>query len=347
LLDNARKFQTATRRAISKDLCGTRESWSQRLPGRCTTASHSTGRDSSSILSWDWYNQRAGQNNMKHEATARAEPSLEPQKFSIGRFHESLRRGDLKERVPLCVAILSVSFQFFLDDSWNDPNSFFDKYTLILIGLAVVISAFLTLFAQTSRIAIMLFIAIAAVEFIPRWTVLANHTFLALWTIPFAILFKEWWKSDLYSFYLRYTLGIVMFGAFAQKVLAGTYIDGSYLYLLSNHGSLTERMFSFACDSTSGVPCMPIRIISIFILLWQLAVGILLVWGVRSLVFLSIEIGFLLGAGLFADEMNFQVLNIALLCIVFRVGMPIGLLAACVALLMLDLYKIDYILKLF
>ena len=109
--------------------------------------------------------------------------------------------------------------------------------------------------------------------------------------------------------------------------------------------SLTERMFSFACDNTSGVPCVYVKIISIFILLWQLTVGILLLWGVRSIVFLAIEIGFLLGAGLFADEMNFQVLNIALLCIIFRVGMPFWLLATCIVLLFIDLYTISYLLK--
>jgi hypothetical protein len=60
--------------------------------------------------------------------------------------------------------------------------------------------------------------------------------------------------------------------------------------------------------------------------------------GIRSLLFLAIEIGFLLGAGVFADEMNFQVLNIALLCIVFNVGMPIWLLLTCLSLLIIDLF---------
>ena len=132
-----------------------------------------------------------------------------------------------------------------------------------------------------------------------------------------------------------------MFAAFAQKLLAGTYIDGSYLYFLSSHGSLTERMFSFACDSTSGVPCTYVKIVSNFILLWQLAVGVLLLWGIRSIVFLAIEIGFLLGAGLYADEMNSQVLNIALLCIVFRVGMPVWLLGTCMTLLFIDVFTIS------
>lgn len=183
------------------------------------------------------------------------------------------------------------------------------------------------------------------IDLVPRWTFLANHTFLALWTIPFAILFKEWWKSELYSRYLRVTLGLVMFAAVAQKLLAGTYIDGSYIYWMSKTGSLTERMFSFACDTAAALPCIYIKLISNFILIWQFIVGVLLLWGVRSKVFLAIEIGFLLGAGLYADEMNFQVLNIALLCLVFRVGMPIWLLVTCVTLLIVDAYSLEYLIK--
>lgn len=283
---------------------------------------------------------------MEPSSSADVELPLKPQNSAIWRFHEDFLHGDLKDRAPLFVAILSVAFQHY--PYWTDPGdleSFLHEYSLVILGL-VVFSAFLSLFASTSRFAIILFTACAVIDTIPRWTYLANHTYLALWTIPFAVLFKEWWKSDLYSLYLRVTLGIVMFAAFAQKLLAGTYIDGSYIYFLSSNGSLTERMFSFACDGTSGVPCIYIRLISIFILLWQLTVGILLLWGIRSIVFLAIEIGFLLGAGVFADEMNFQVLNIALLCLVFRVGMPIWLLTTCITLLVLDVYTISYLLQL-
>jgi hypothetical protein len=283
---------------------------------------------------------------MNHESSAHAEIALKPQNFLIWRFYEHFLRGGMNDRAPLSVAILSVAFQHYLYWRYQgDLGIFFHGYSLVLFGL-VVCSAFLSLFASTSRFAIILFIAIAAIDIIPRWTMLSNHTFLALWSIPIAVLFKEWWKSDLYSLYLRATLGIVMLAAFSQKLLVGTYLDGSFMYWLSNHGNLTERLFSFACDNTSGVPCVNIRIVSIFILLWQLLVGILLLLGIRSIVFLAIEVGFLLGAGLFADEMNFQILNIALLCLIFRVGMPIWLLVTCVTLLFLDLYKISYLLKL-
>ncbi len=283
---------------------------------------------------------------MESGSSAGVESPPKPHNFLSWGFYEDYIHEDLKYRAPLSVAILSVAFQHFL--YWiYQPNSepILQGYSLALFGL-VVLSAFLSLFASTSRFAIILFIAVTAFDFIPRWTALANHTYLALWTIPFAILFKEWWKSDLYSLYLRVTIGIVMLAAFAQKLLAGTYVDGSYIYFLSNNGSLTERMFSFACDNTTGVPCTYIRLISIFILLWQLAVGILLLWGIRSIIFLAIEIGFLLGAGLFADEMNFQVLNIALLCLIFRVGMPVWLLTTCITLLVIDVYTISYLLQL-
>jgi hypothetical protein len=282
---------------------------------------------------------------MKLEATALAESSLEAQKFSIRQIYEDLLRGDMKDRAPLFIAILSVAFQ--QQSFWRSPENaetFFQGYYLVLFGL-VVFSAVFSIFASTSRLAIALFIAIAVIDFAPRWTSLANHTFLALWTIPFAVLFKEWWRSELYSRYLRITIGIVMFAAVAQKLIAGTYIDGSYIYWMSKTGSLTERMFSLACDTTAALPCIFIKFVSNFILLWQFTVGVLLIWGVRSKVFLTIEIGFLLGAGLFADEMNFQVLNIALLCLVFRVGMPMWLLVTCITLLFVDVYSIEYLLK--
>ena len=252
----------------------------------------------------------------------------------------------MRDRAPLFVAILSVAIQHYDDEGnlWS-LEAFLPAHGSIIFGL-IVSSALLCLLERTSRIGIILFIAIATIDFAPHWTRLANHTYLALWTVPLAVLFREWWKSELYSQYLRITLAIVMFAAAAQKLLAGTYIDGSYIYYLGNNGSLTERMFSFTCDSTTGVPCIYVKIISNFILLWQFVVGVLLLWGVRSIVFLAIEIGFLLGAGLFADEMNFQVLNIALLCLVFRVGMPIWLLITCLALLVIDVFTISYLLKL-
>ena len=258
----------------------------------------------------------------------------------ISRMYEE---SGARFRAPLSLALLSVAFQEY--PSWLRSSVkvfMYDRLVLDLLGAGLVLAALLAVWARTSRLAIAIFIVIAAISILPDWMAIANHTYLALWSIPVAILFREWWRSDLYAFYLRLTIGIVMLAAFSQKILAGTYVDGSYIAWLSSNGSPTEQLFSFLCDRASPDPCVYYRAISIFILAWQLCVGILLLLGLNSLVFLAIEVGFLLGAGVYADEMNFQILNIALLCIIFRYGMPLWLLAVSIALLVMDLYGISY-----
>jgi hypothetical protein len=253
----------------------------------------------------------------------------------------------VRYRLPLAIALLSVAFQQY--PSWIRSAvrlALYGRPMLYLLGAGILLCALLAASARTSRLAVAIFIAIAVIAILPDWNGLANHSYLALWTIPVAVLFREWWKSDLYSFYLRATLGIVMIAAFSQKIMAGTYLDGSYIAWLSAHGATTERMFSFLCSADSTNPCVFHQMIGIFILAWQLVVGILLLLGLNSLVFLAIEIGFLLGAGIFADEMNFQILNIALLCIIFRFGMPIWLGALSVALLVIGHFTISKLVNL-
>ena len=261
----------------------------------------------------------------------------------ISRLYEE---SGARDRASLALAIVSIVFEVY--PAWLRSNTLSFAHgtsVLYLSAGAIVLAAMLVVPARTSRLAVAIFIGIAAIVLLPEWRLFPNHLYLALWTIPVAIMFKEWWRSDQYALYLRVTLGVVMLAAFSQKILAGTYVDGSYLTWLGAHGGTTERMFSLLCDSNSAEPCRYYQFISIFILAWQLAVGVLLLLGLNSLIFLAIEIGFLLGAGIFADEMNFQVLNIALLCIVFRYGMPLWLLVASLALLILDVEGIDGLLK--
>ncbi|WP_119272660.1 hypothetical protein [Taklimakanibacter deserti] len=270
-------------------------------------------------------------------------PKTNPYFSKLSQLYEA---SGARYRVPLTVAILSVAFQEH--PLWIGSYvkvHLYGRFTLDVLGAGLVLSSVLAAWARTSRLAVGLFIAIAALAILPDWAMLANHTYLALWSIPIALLFKDWWTSDLYAYYLRITLGIVMLAAFSQKILAGSYVDGSFIAWLSTGGSTTERLFSFLCDGTSTTPCIYYRAISIFILVWQLAVGILLLLGLNSLVFLAIEIGFLLGAGVYADEMNFQILNIALLCIVFRFGMPLWLLVGSVILLAVDVYRLSNLLN--
>jgi hypothetical protein len=264
----------------------------------------------------------------------------------FSRLSKLYEESGVRYRAPLAIAILSVAFQEL--PLWITQPVKIDVYghtALVLLGLGLLVCSVLAAFASTCRLAVAIFIAIMLIAILPEWQIIANHTYLALWCIPVAVLFKESWTSDLYAFYLRMTLGIVMIAAFGQKILAGTYLDGSYIAFLNTTGTSSERMFSLFCDSASADPCIVYRLASMFILAWQLAVGILLLLGLNSLVFLAIEIGFLLGAGIYADEMNFQVLNIAVLCIVFRFGMPLWLLALTVALLVFDKYGVSRLIE--
>ncbi len=214
-------------------------------------------------------------------------------------------------------------------------------YEPIFLTAGMLLALPFVLVEKYSRWAILAFVLLLLPSISADWVTYANHSWLAVWTIPVSLLFVKYWDDPLFADYLRITLGVVMLAAFAQKVLAGTYWDGSYIAYLSHYGSTTERLFGFLCsDTTLQQPCGWHRFIGIFLLVWQFAVGVLLLVGIRSLLFLSVEIGFLLGAGLFADEMNFQVLNIALLCIAFRVGMSYRLFAACVVLLLVDMHGI-------
>lgn len=243
-------------------------------------------------------------------------------------------------RLALAIAILTVGFEKSLEMPGDIGT---ERYHLVAATLTMLAAVPLVLLERTTRLGIVLFTAGLAVYVAVKWAGYHNHGWLTAWTIPVAALFgMRWWDSDLYRWYLRMTLGIAMLAACAQKLLAGTYIDGSYITYLSLHGSSTERLFGFLCcaDAANG-SCGWHRFLGTFIVVWQAAVGILLIAGLRSIAFLAIEVAFLLGAGLYADEMNFQVLNIALLCIGFGYGMRPWLCAICLALLLVDTYSIS------
>ncbi len=241
-------------------------------------------------------------------------------------------------RLALMTAMVSVYLEVIPFEFTPEAFPWILPIALTLFATVVFCA---TLTEKYSRIAVALFSIWFSYNVLTDWAAQANHGWLAFWTIPVAILFAKWWEQPLYANYLRITLGIVMIGAAAQKLLAGTYLDGSYIAYLSHFGTTTENMFRFLCsDDTLNTPCGWHRFLGTFIVFWQIGVGLLLLAGVRSLLFLLIEVGFLLGAGLFADEMNFQVLNVALLCIAFKVGMSYILFILCAALLLIDLHGI-------
>ena len=243
-------------------------------------------------------------------------------------------------RLRLSIAILSVVFEKLMD---LEGNLQFERYQLVAATIGIVLSCILVLFERTGRVGVGLFAVSIIVYVGAKWAAYHNHGWLTVWTIPVALAFgAAWWKSELYKSYLRATLGVVMIAACAQKLLAGTYLDGSFITYLSLQGPTTAHIFGFLCgsDAVNG-SCLWHRIIGTFIVVWQVVVGVLFIVGVRNLVFLFVEIAFLLGAGLYVDEMNFQVLNIALLCIAFGYGMRPWLCMICVPLLFIDVYGIN------
>ena len=243
-------------------------------------------------------------------------------------------------RLAMAVAILSVVFEKVLD---LEGNLRFERHQLAGATIGLAVACVLTLFERFSRIGVALFAVSILIYVAAKWAAYHNHGWLTVWTIPVAVAFgAAWWDSTLYRWYLRATLGVVMLAAAAQKVIAGTYFDGSFIAYLSISGSTTEQMFGFLCGPDVGQsPCLAHQVLGGFIVIWQAIVGILLLAGLQSLIFLFVEIAFLLGAGLYADEMNFQVLNIALLCIAFGYGMRPWLTIICVSLLFIDVYSLS------
>ena len=243
-------------------------------------------------------------------------------------------------RCALAVAILSVLFEKL---PRLEANFFFDRYHLLISTVGIVVSCALVLSEKQSRLGLFLFTISIVVYAFSSWSAYHNHGWLSVWTIPVALAFgAKWWDSELYRFYLRASLGIAMLAACAQKIVAGTYLDGSFITYLSLYGGTTEQMFSFLCGPEARLhSCAAHKALGIFIVAWQAIVGVLLLIGVRSLLFLAIEIAFLLGAGIYADEMNFQVLNIALLCVGFGYGMRVWLFVICIIFLIADLFSIS------
>ena len=197
-------------------------------------------------------------------------------------------------------------------------------------------------FATVCFVGVMIFLALI------NWPSEANHSWFALWAIAPSLLFSQWWNEESYLKYLRLSVGALMIAAGVQKVVSGVYIDGSYITYLSHFGSTTEHLFAFLCNADDPLsPCVAHVFLGVFITLWQFVVGLLLVLGFKNWWILFIEVAFLLGAGLYADEMNFQVLNISILCIAFGYGMPIWLSITCILLLIIDVFSIGFFIEYF
>jgi hypothetical protein len=243
-------------------------------------------------------------------------------------------------QLAVWIAMLSVVFEQWADFLYRD------SVLLQWASALFVLWAVLYLLFDLRRAGIVVFVIGMLLSILPNWYSAANHSWLAIWTLTPLILFSTWWQEQAYSLYLRCTIGIVMLVSGLQKIVAGTYVDGSYVAWMSSGKPLTSQVFEVVCSSDVPEVCAWHIVAGIVVVLWQLAVGVLLLLGLRGKLFLAIEFGFLLVVGLFADEMNFQVLMISLLLIAFRIGMPRWVAVGCVALLIIDQISISYLVSL-
>lgn len=250
---------------------------------------------------------------------------------------------DTLMQTALWVAMLSVIFE--RADSFSHFWIGEEFYSELV--LALMVGALLTyLYRPLRYISTSVFSIGLLLLTIDNWSMQANHSWLAFWFMAPLVFFPHWWENVSYITYTRITLGVVMLAAGAQKIVTHTYLDGSYITYLSYYGSTSEQLFRFMCDSTAlSEPCIAYVAIGVFIVIWQILVGLLLIFGVMGFWVLLTEIFFLLGAGLYADEMNFQTLNIAMLTIALGYGMQRWLVLVCLGLLIVDVVGIGNIIE--
>jgi hypothetical protein len=152
---------------------------------------------------------------------------------------------------------------------------------------------------------------------------------------------KEGINSRDYAHYVRLTMAIVMIGAGLQKFFAGTFITGALFNYFANADGLPEKLIGYACFGAldPAIPCPMLKVLGTGAIIWQFAVGLALLFNFRQKWVLWVEILFLLTVGVWADELAFQMINIALLSIAFglRIYSP-----AAVGLVMLIFFIDDY-----
>ena len=142
-------------------------------------------------------------------------------------------------------------------------------------------------------------------------------------------------------------LGWVLIVSSFQKIVGGAYLDGSYISYLTYFGERSEGMFGFMCsEAERGSVCSFHAVVGWVVLFWQMIVGVLLMMDVRRWWVWAMEILFLVGAGIFADEMNFQLLILLCLAMIFGWNLRRWMIGVIVLILIIDVFKVEYFLEL-
>ena len=254
----------------------------------------------------------------------------------------------LKKLAPFSIIITTLSVYF--EHVFRDPGIMKNLSLEFIFVVSLLGLAFLGVcFKKHHRLSLSLFFLIHILTtFVISWSIFPNHGWLALWVLPAYLLFKDPLADKDYRLFVRCSLGLVMIIAGIQKIIAGTYLDGSFITFLSHYGARTEQFFGFLCEAGTEILFCPWhQVLGVLVVVTQLLVGLFLIVGWKNRYVIAFEIFFLLLVGLFADELNFQILVISLMCIAFGYRMTVRIALFCILILILDAIGLSTIINLF
>lgn len=250
-----------------------------------------------------------------------------------------------RDVVPISTLVGLIAFAMAIEWISNLPR-LIESNSFLLVGLLLTCLAISPILVFSyNKLAIRIFVVCGLGIAIGHWTVTANHIWLAIWFLLPLAFFPSKPESEDYCSYLRYSLSLVMFSAASQKLISGNYLDGSYLMYLAEHGSFTENFLMSLCGINSKNSCDLLIVASIISVVWQFFIAFFLALAWKSSIVLFLEFTFLLSVGIVADEMNFQVINIAAICIALRLNVNWLIVPSMGLLLFIDLFTLSTILE--
>lgn len=187
----------------------------------------------------------------------------------------------------------------------------------------------------------LIFFAAIAYPILFEFRSAANHSFFALYLLAPIAFFSSQTTSETYSDYVRISLGIVMIAAATQKLISGNFLNGHFLKYIALGGAPNEMPLSMFCFGQSIIDCDALVYMSILSVVWQYAIGFLLLINCRHILAFLSELIFVLGVGFATDEMNFQAINVSALIIAFRIKAPPIAFLGITTLLIVDIFGIE------
>lgn len=257
-----------------------------------------------------------------------------------------LKKIDYKYSASLCILLISVAllvgeylvhYNTFIKYRDYDYIAFTSLATLVLLR---------ALIKGIDRWFLLFFLAMTYV-ILQDFRSTANHVFFTLLLLFPIAVFPNKESTDTYSDYVRRCLGVVMIAAATQKLISGNYLNGEFLKYLTMGNEPTKAPLALMCFDQPVVDCDVLVYLSIFTVIWQYAIGILLLINCRHILAFFAELLFILGVGFATDEMNFQTVNIAALIIAFRISAPVIAFVGLAMLIIIDLIGIQNILGAF